>query len=144
MARDIFRTLKRMRKDIDRFLGSSFEDLEEKFPEMEGFDYPETDIEDKEDKVVITLDMPGLNKEDIDIDVEEETITVKAKRKKDIEEKKEDYYRAERGYTGFYRKLSLPAKVETESSKARYENGVLTIEAKKQKGQKKGNKIDIE
>jgi len=143
MARDIFKILKRMRDDIDKFMRDSNDGFKEKFPEVEGFNYPETDISEEEDELVINMDMPGMDKEDIDIDAEEDIITIKGKKKQKQEEEREGYYRSERGYKGFYRKLPLPTKIEPEKTDAKYENGVLVIRAKKQKGQK-GNKVDVE
>ena len=143
MPRDIFKILRRMREDIDRFMTDRFEGINERFPEMKGFSYPETDIREIDGKVVIEVDMPGLDKGDIDINAQEEVITIRARKEEETEEERENYYRSERGYKGFYRRLQLPTRIDPEEVGAKYEDGVLTITAEKEE-QEEGNKVDVE
>lgn len=85
-------------------------------------------IKEQGDDVVIEIDMPGLEPNDISIYVSRDG----------------DYLRAEgaRGERKYSRKVYLPFKIEPSSTKASYKNGVLTITAKKTKPQEIQLKID--
>ncbi|MGB9708132.1 MAG: Hsp20/alpha crystallin family protein [Candidatus Pacearchaeota archaeon] len=95
--------------------------------EMPEFREPLVDMEETENELKLTVELPGISKEDIDVDVTADTITVKAKKREAMEEKRKGFYRAERSYKGFYRSMTLPCKVVPEKVEAGYKDGILTI-----------------
>ncbi len=95
--------------------------------------YPRVDILDEKDKVKVVADMPGVGKEDIKLKIEEDRLIIRANTQKEVEEKKENYYRVERNSAGYYREIPLPAPVQKEGSKASFKKGVLTVELLKKK-----------
>ncbi len=107
------------------------------------FNYPRVDVLDEKDKVKVIADLPGINKEDIKLKIEENRLIIKADAQKELEEKKENYYKLERNSAGYYREIALPATVKKEGSKATFKNGVLTIELLK-KEEREDNDIKIE
>jgi HSP20 family protein len=86
---------------------------------------PPVDIYEDEQKVVLKLEVPGLEEEDLDIRVENNTLTVRGERKL---EKEENFHRIERRYGSFYRAFTLPPSVDTDKVQAKYDAGVLRIE----------------
>jgi HSP20 family protein len=71
---------------------------------------PAVDIKEEEDKLVVTTDLPGINKEDIEINLKEDMLEISAKSGKEKETEEEGYIRKERGYTRFYQlSACLPA-----------------------------------
>ncbi len=82
---------------------------------------------EKEDKVVVRAEIPGMKKEDIDISVDGDMLTIRGERKSESEVKNEDYYRCELSYGRFSRSIALPSKVRPDKVEADYENGVLEI-----------------
>ena len=88
---------------------------------------PRVDMFDREDKVVVKAELPGVEKEDIDVSVTAGVLTIRGERKAEEEVRDEDYYCCERYRGTFYRAIQLPADVETEKINASYENGVLEI-----------------
>ena len=85
------------------------------------------DVFDREDRVMVKVELPGVDKDDIDISVVGDVLTIKGERKAEEEVKHEDYYCCERYRGSFRRTVQLPADVDTEKIEASYENGVLEI-----------------
>ena len=92
---------------------------------------PAVDVYENGEKVVLKLDIPGIKEEDLDIRVENQTLSVRGERKFESEEKEENFHRIERRYGSFFRSFSLPTTVDSESIRANYKNGVLTVELPK-------------
>jgi len=105
---------------------------------------PAVDIYEDEKKIVLKVDVPGMQEKDIDVSVENNTLTVKGERKLEKEEKEENFHRIERRYGSFFRAFTLPTTVEAESIDAKYENGVLKLEVKKKpEAQPKQIKVNV-
>ncbi|HEU5457767.1 MAG TPA: Hsp20/alpha crystallin family protein [Terracidiphilus sp.] len=92
---------------------------------------PAVDIYEDDSKVVLKLEVPGIEEKDLDVSVENHTLTVKGERKLEKEEKEENFHRIERRYGNFYRAFTLPSTVDTENVAANYNAGVLKLELKK-------------
>ena len=92
---------------------------------------PAVDIYEDAQKVVLKLEVPGIEEKDLDVRVENHTLTVKGERKFEKEEKEENFHRIERRYGSFYRAFTLPSTVDTENIGASYNAGVLKLELKK-------------
>jgi HSP20 family protein len=105
---------------------------------------PAIDIKEEEDKLVVTTDLPGINKEDVQINLKEDMLEISAKTGKEKETEEEGYLRRERAYTQFYRAVRLPSSVKEEGSTAKMENGVLTITLPKMQLGEPTKKIAIE
>jgi len=106
---------------------------------------PAVDIYEDAEKVVLKLEVPGIDEKDLDIRVENHTLTVKGERKFEVEEKEENFHRIERRYGSFFRAFTLPTTVDTESVAASYNSGVLKLElTKKPEAQPKQIKINVE
>jgi HSP20 family protein len=105
---------------------------------------PAVDIYEDEKKVVLKLEVPGIEQKDLDVSVEKNTLTVKGERKFSTEEKEENFHRIERRYGSFFRSFTLPSTVDTEQVLASYNAGVLKLElAKKPEAQPKQIKINV-
>jgi len=104
---------------------------------------PLVDVQEKDDSVVVTTDLPGVDKKDVDIRVSEDMIEISATCKKEEEKEEEGYSLKERSYSSFSRAVSLPASVTEEGATAKLENGVLTVTLPKTKEAEK-TKIPIE
>ncbi len=85
---------------------------------------PLTDVMEKGDEIVITMEVPGVEKEEIDVEVTERSVKVSAA-----------------GAQKYYKEAQLPSSVDTTSTKATYKNGVLSITVKKKE---KGKKVMVE
>jgi HSP20 family protein len=88
---------------------------------------PLADVRETDDSVVVTMDLPGVNKEDVDISVADDELTVSANKASESEENREDYHKRERYFTRFERMVTLPVAVKPEEAKASLNNGVLEV-----------------
>jgi HSP20 family protein len=105
---------------------------------------PAVDIYEDDKKVMLKLEVPGIEEKDLDVSVENNTLTVKGERKFESEEKEENFHRIERRYGSFYRAFTLPSTVDTEHVQAKYNAGVLKLELlKKPEAQPKQIKINV-
>jgi HSP20 family protein len=90
-----------------------------------GMDFsPAVDIEESENKFLVTVDLPGMKKEEIKIELSGNSLHISGERRR--ETKDEGRY-TERSYGKFMRMFSLPAQVDAEKIDAHFENGVLHI-----------------
>ncbi|WP_010477166.1 Hsp20/alpha crystallin family protein [Thermococcus zilligii] len=125
----------------------SWREPEEGIATSETWREPFADIFDRGDKFVITVELPGVRKEDIKLRVTEDTVYIEAQMKREKELEREGAIRIERYYSGYRRVIRLPEEVIPEKAKARYNNGVLEIEVPKKKPTKpetEGFEVKIE
>jgi HSP20 family protein len=89
---------------------------------------PELEVFERDNKFFVHVDLPGLKKEDVKIELTHDELTIEGERKFVQEEKKEGFYRSERTYGTFYRRLAIPEHVKAEAATATFKDGVLEIE----------------
>jgi HSP20 family protein len=81
----------------------------------------------KKDTYTVEIDLPGVEKEDINVSVEGDYLVVTAERKMKKELKEDDYYLLESKYGKFYRTFYLSDDIDRDSIDAKYEDGRLII-----------------
>jgi HSP20 family protein len=99
--------------------------LEREFPI--GAWAPQVEMFERDGQLVLRADLPGLSKDDVKVELKDNAITIEGERRSEHEEKGEDYYRSERSYGNFYRRLPLPEGVKADNATATFDNGVLEI-----------------
>lgn len=88
---------------------------------------PPVDVYEDEHSLVLKLEVPGVNEEDLNVSVENNVLTIKGERKFEKEEKEENFQRIERRFGTFTRTFRLPATVDAEHTAADYDKGILKI-----------------
>jgi HSP20 family protein len=88
---------------------------------------PAVDIVDKENAYEISAELPGVDENSIDVKFSDGTLTIKGEKRDEREEKKKNFYLAERHYGSFQRSFSIPAGVDADRIEASFKNGVLTV-----------------
>lgn len=101
------------------------------------------DVADSDEEFVITADLPGLSKDDIDVSLADRTLKIEADYEGDEDEESADYLRRERNRQPVSRSLTLPEPVEEERISATFKQGVLTVTLPK-RGTDGGQHIEIE
>ena len=93
---------------------------------------PAVDIREEDNCYLLSADIPGVNRKDVEITLEEGVLTVKGERKPETEVTEEGYRRRERSYGTFLRQFTLPDTVDASNISASAEDGVLKITIPKQ------------
>jgi HSP20 family protein len=88
---------------------------------------PALEIEERENKLFVKADLPGMKKEAVKVEVAPEGLTITGERKEEKEEKKEGYFRTERLYGTFERFVPLPDGAVLDKAAAEFKDGVLTV-----------------
>ena len=140
---DQSRGLTSLQDQVNRLVAGNFN------PDRSGHDElatwgPPVDIYGTENELVLKADLPGLQVKDIDVRVENNTLTIRGERKFEKDVNPDNYLRVERAYGSFTRSFSLPNTVSSESIRAEYRNGVLTLHmAKREESKRKQIKISV-
>ena len=89
---------------------------------------PPVDIYETTDRdLVIKVELPDINREDVEVTVENNTLTLKGNKNVPADVKEEQFRRVERRYGSFVRSFTLPNTVDASKVSAEYKNGVLTV-----------------
>jgi HSP20 family protein len=89
------------------------------------------EVYDDEDRVVVRLEAPGMEKNDFDLQVLEDHLVVRGEKQMEQERSEGGYHITECAYGSFERAIPLPAGVETDAASASYRHGVLRVELPK-------------
>lgn len=103
---------------------------------------PRMDLTETDGAFVVKMDLPGIEKDQVNVQVEDSTLTVSGERREEKKEEKENYLRMERSYGSFYRSIPLPKTAQVDQVKAEFANGVLTVHIPKAE-ESKPRKVDI-
>ncbi|WP_435102688.1 Hsp20/alpha crystallin family protein [Halarchaeum sp. P4] len=121
--------------DIDRLfdrLNRQFEEASQMFEGEQGgpFGGFAVDVEETDEEFVVTVDLPGFEKEDVDVRVQDQTLAISAEHTEESEAEGEEegqYIRRERSSRSFSRRLNLPEPIDEDDVAATMKNGVLTV-----------------
>ncbi|MFO7816639.1 MAG: Hsp20/alpha crystallin family protein [Thermodesulfobacteriota bacterium] len=112
--------------------------------ERPGCDFiPAMDVQEKNGKLVVKAELPGLEAKDVDVSIENNQLIIKGEKKDEKTEDKEGRSYSECSYGAFYRTIPIASEVDADKIKAKFKNGVLTVKVPK-KAKAEGRKIAIE
>ncbi|HEY2815872.1 MAG TPA: Hsp20/alpha crystallin family protein [Casimicrobiaceae bacterium] len=143
--------MRKLTEDIDRMfenfgVGRSFFSTELWQPGHEGMMAawsPRIEMREKEGKVCIAADLPGVKKEDLNVNVTDDAVTIEGERRQERTTDEQGYYQSERSYGSFYRSIPLPEGVQPESATAEFKDGVLQIEIPAPERKGRTHKLEI-
>jgi len=110
---------------------------------------PALDVSEREDAYLITVELPGVELDDLQITMEGSLLTIQGERHSAHDSAEEQFHRVERRYGAFRRSITLPAHVVMDAVQATVDGGVLQIvapkaeEAKPQRIQVRPGRADI-
>ncbi|WP_089938780.1 Hsp20/alpha crystallin family protein [Candidatus Entotheonella palauensis] len=103
---------------------------------------PPINVEETDDDVIVTAELPGLEKDDFTVDMSGRQLRIRGEKKQSSETKERGYYYAESRYGAFARTMPLPCEVDADHANATYKHGVLRITLPKTPGTK-SNRINV-
>ncbi|GAB4362527.1 MAG: hypothetical protein Kow006_33860 [Gammaproteobacteria bacterium] len=103
-----------------------------------------SEVYDDDEKIVVRVEAPGMEKSDFDLQVLDNYLLVRGEKQLERESTEGEYRITECAYGRFERAIPLPAEVEADKARAKYRKGVLRIELpKSSRGQRKRLEIEI-
>ena len=90
---------------------------------------PAVEVTERGNELVVSCELPGLAKADIEIVLQNSVLTIRGEKKEEKNEQREGnrYLVYERSYGTFARSFTLPSSVTADKALATFEQGVLTI-----------------
>lgn len=138
-----FKEISTLRKEMDTLLNKFFgkPSLVEAFG---GEWSPTLDVSETDVSIIVKAELPGLEAKDIDVSLSGDVLTIKGEKRKEEEEKDEQYHYSERYYGSFQRSFRLPTTIQSDKIEAGFEKGVLKITLPKtEEAKKKEIKIEV-
>jgi HSP20 family protein len=148
-----FQMMRRFSKNMERlfedfggfnfptFFKTDFAPFRSEFDNVEWV--PQIEVLQNNGQIIVRADLPGLTKDDVKVELTDDVLTISGERKEEKEEKREGFYRSERSYGSFYRKIPLPEGAKTEKAAATFHNGVLEITMPAEKAEMPARKLEI-
>ena len=135
--RELRREVRRLLEDIERTfeLNKPMWDLSSRSLE------PLCTIHETENEVVVTMDMPLVNKDSISINVTEDTLEVTAELREEVSLAIPGCSSREVRFRRFHKVIRLPVPVEPSGARARFRGGILEVRLPKKI---KGHRVPIE
>jgi len=103
---------------------------------------PAAEVAESDGEVTVKMEVPGVEKEQLQLTVADDRLTVRGEMRKESEEKRKNYYRQEIRYGAFQRSVPLPMEVDAAKASAKLKNGMLEITLPKTK-QPKAQEIKV-
>jgi HSP20 family protein len=88
---------------------------------------PDIDVFERNDKIVVRADIPGMKPDDIDVKIDRGMLIISGQREEENEVRDGDYYCSERFVGQFFRTIRLPDWIKVDDVKATYDKGVLEV-----------------
>lgn len=99
---------------------------------------PVVDIDETDDDVLVSAEMPGLERDDFNVEVSGERLLIRGEKKQTSERQERGFTYTERRYGAFARAIPLPCEIDPDRVTARYKDGVLRITLPKTEQAKSG------
>jgi HSP20 family protein len=120
------REMDNIRKELDEFFDRWFENLAD-IPQGNREWKPCLDVSEARDEIVVRVELPGLEAEDLDISVRGHLLTIKGNKRREECLQDELFRCVERLYGSFSRTIELPYIVDADRISATFKNGILTV-----------------
>jgi HSP20 family protein len=110
--------------DINRYFGNS---RNKAAASQERNWAPAVDIREEENRYLLSADIPGVDRGNIEVTLEDGVLTLKGERSREAEASDRQYRRKERVHGAFMRQFTLPETADTQNISATIKDGVLDV-----------------
>jgi len=104
---------------------------------------PSLDIVDRDHEILVRVEVPGVDKKDLDVSISGNVLTIKGSVQRERKDESERYHWREISRGSFSRSITLPAGVDASSVTAALKDGVLEVTAEKT-GASKGRSVKVQ
>ena len=98
---------------------------------------PAAEVAESDGEVTVKMEVPGVEKDQLQLTVADDRLTVRGEMRKESEEKRKNYYRQEIRYGTFQRSVPLPVEVDAAKANAKLKNGMLGITCRRPSSRKR-------
>jgi HSP20 family protein len=116
-----------LRDDLDRWLERLFGNPQGVPAISELTLTPAVNVHETDDELVVTAEVPGLDREDLDLAITPGGLTIRGEKRAEREDKRKDHHLVEYRYGSFVRTVPLPPGLDLDRAEARVKRGVLTV-----------------
>ena len=88
---------------------------------------PAAELQETSEALHLSLELPGVNAQDLDVQVTADTISISGERKAQTKTEDQGMTRTEFRYGRFQRLISLPARIQNTNVQADYKDGILKL-----------------
>ncbi|MBT8358337.1 MAG: Hsp20/alpha crystallin family protein [Deltaproteobacteria bacterium] len=143
---DPFRNVAALQDRINRMFDESFSSTDDIDDELSMCAWkPTVDIYETDEAIILKAELPGIKREDVSVEVKDNILTLSGERVEDKKVKEECYFRKERCCGTFSRTFNLQHRVQPDKIKAKFKDGILTIQVPKPEAEKpKQIKVNVE
>jgi HSP20 family protein len=117
---DPFAELRRMQGEMNRLFGG--------YTAATAQDFPPVNIWLGENSVVVTAELPGVTRDDVNLSLQDDVLSLAGKREPKTQQEDANWQRRERAYGSFSRAIQLPFRVDPNKVQARFNNVILELE----------------
>ena len=135
-----------LQRDVNRIFEDFWRRLDQPSSALAGWESagPRTDIAETDSALEVSVELPGLDRKDVDISLSENALTIKGEKNSERQENRKGFHLSERSYGSFYRSIPLPSGIDTSKASAAFKNGILTVTLPKtQEAQLRVKKIEV-
>lgn len=104
---------------------------------------PTLDVADKRKHIEVSVELPGMEAEDVDVDVRDGALVIRGEKRTEESTEEEGFFRTERSFGAFERVVPLPTEVDAEHTEATFKKGVLKVRLPKVKPESSAKKIPV-
>jgi HSP20 family protein len=132
-SRDPFAMMQRLSDEMDELFNTFFYGhapaRSSRQSQLQSLWTPEIEFSEQGNELRVTVDLPGVPKENVKVDIQQGVLTIQGERREERSEggEQQGFRRSERRYGGFYRSIPLPEGVNAEQAQAQLKEGVLEI-----------------
>jgi HSP20 family protein len=144
-----FAMMRRLSEEMDRWfegLGGSrgfLSDFGQGTGGQATFWAPHVDVQERDGKFLISADLPGVRREDLNVEIEPDAVTIHGERRHSTSTQERGVYRSERLYGSFYRQIPLPEGANVDNAQATFRDGVLEIEIEAPRGRASARRLEV-
>jgi HSP20 family protein len=112
------------------------------FRERPEFERPPIDLFERENEIVVKVDLPGIRKDDLEVNLHDRLLVIRGEKRREEEIRKSRYQYAERSFGSFKRSVEIPMEVQSDKVEVNLKDGLLEIRLPKAEGAA-GKRIEI-